>query len=401
MKPYHFSILACLIPIMLNASNPQGVVEGNNMFAFKLFHQVQGGTTGNQFYSPFSISTALAMVYAGARNETALQMSQTLNFDPSEKFHSEYKHLLSELHEGANGKIKLNIANGLWAQKDFKFLNSYFDIVKSNYNSELKNVDFKDNTEREATRNDINAWVERNTNNKIRNILSQGDLNAMTRLVLVNAIYFYGDWATPFKKELTKTKDFTLIDGTKATVPFMNLGDRYNYYEDSKIQALEIPYQDNKASMVILLPNTTDGIAELGKSLDYKYYQEIIESLQITDVSLSLPKFKMDFKFELGGTLSQMGMPLAFSPDGADFSGMTGSRDLYISKVIHQAFIKIDEVGTEAAAATAVVMSMGMSQHHVEPKIFNADHPFVFLIKDNSTGSILFIGAIMKPEVSK
>lgn len=389
---------SCLIPLMLNANNPQGVVEGNNRFAFKLFHQVQGGTTGNQFYSPFSISTALAMVYAGARNETALQMSQTLNFDPSDKFHSDYKHLLGELHEGTEGKIKLNIANGLWAQKDFKFFDAYFDLVKSNYNSELKNVDFTDDSEREATRNEINAWVEKNTNNRIRNILSQRDLNALTRLVLVNAIYFYGDWATPFKKERTKTKDFTLIDGTKDTVPFMNQVGRYNYYEDSKIQAIEIPYNDNKASMVIFLPNTTDGIAEIGKALDYKYYQEIIGSLQSTDVRLSLPKFKMDFRFEMGNTLSQMGMPLAFSQGGADFSGMTGNRDLCISKVIHQAFIKVDEKGTEAAAATVVTMERTMAPQHVEPKIFNADHPFIFLIKDNITGGILFMGKIMKPE---
>lgn len=388
----------CLIPIILAANNPQGVVEGNNKFAFKLFHQVQGGTTGNQFYSPFSISTALAMVYAGAKNETAIQMSQTLNFESTDKFHSDYKHLLGKLHDGTDGKIKLNIANGLWAQKDFKFLDTYFDMVKSNYASELKNIDFTDNVEREATRNEINAWVEKNTNNKIRNILSQGDLNALTRLVLVNAIYFYADWATPFKKELTKTKDFTFIDGSKDTVPFMKQGGRYNYYEDSKIQALEIPYKDDKASMVILLPNTSNGISELGKSLDYKYYQKIIESLQSTDVSLSLPKFKMDFKFELGSTLSQMGMPLAFSQTGADFSGMTGSRNLFISKVIHQAFVNVDEKGTEAAAATAVTMERTMAPKHVEPKIFNADHPFIFLIKDNTTGSILFMGKIMKPE---
>ena len=265
----------------------------------------------------------------------------------------------------------------------------------------MKNIDFKDNTEREATRNEINTWVEKNTNNKIRNILSQGDLNALTRLVLVNAIYFYGDWGTPFKKELTKTKDFTLIDGTKDTVPFMNQHGVYNYYEDSKIRAIEITYKDNKASMVILLPNTSDGISELGKSSDYKYYQEIIEGLQSTDVHLSLPKFKMDLQLELRSTLSQMGMPLAFSPDGADFSGMTGSRDLYISKVIHQAFVNVDEKGTEAAAATAVVMEMTAIRNPAEPKIFNANHPFIFLIKDNTTGSILFMGKIMKPEISK
>jgi serpin B len=398
MKFYHFTILGYLLPLMINANNPQGVVESNNKFAFKLFHQVQGGTIGNQFYSPFSISTAMAMVYAGARNETALQMSQTMNCQPNDKFHSDYKHLLFKLHEGTEGKIKLNIANGLWAQKDFKFQESYFDVVKSNYASELKNVDFRNNADREATRNEINTWVEKNTNDKIRNILSQRDLNALTRLVLVNAIYFYGDWANPFEKESTKPKPFSLVDGTETMVPFMNQQGRYNYYEDSKIQVIEIPYKESKASMVIFLPKIKDGISEFAKSLDDKYYQEIIGSLLSTDVRVSLPKFKMDLQLELSNTLSQMGMPIAFSQDGADFSGMTGSRDLYISKVIHQAFINVDEKGTEAAAATVVTMSLMMAPQHVEPKYFNADHPFVFLIKDNTTGSILFMGKIIKPK---
>ena len=399
MKSYHPFILACLLPLLISANNPQGVVEGNNRFAFKLFHQLQGGTTGNnQFYSPLSISTAMAMVYAGARNETALQMGQTMNFQPNDEFHSEFKHLLGQLNEGADGKIKLNIANGLWAQKDFMFLGAYFDMVKSNYNPELKNVDFKDDIEREATRKDINAWVEKNTNDKIKGILSQGDLTSMTRLVLVNAIYFYADWSMPFKKESTKPKEFSLMGGTKSMVPFMNKQGRYNYYEDTKIQAIEIPYTDNKASMVIFLPNATTGIAGFGKSFDYDYYQDIIESLQFTDVQLSMPKFRMDFKLELADTLSKMGMPIAFAPDGADFSGMTGNRDLCISKVIHQAYVDVDEKGTEAAAATAVAMICTMAPQPSKPKIFNADHPFVFLIKDNTTGSILFMGKILKPD---
>ena len=389
----------CLLPVMIGANNLQGVVDGNNKFAFKLFQQEQGSTTGtNQFYSPFSISTALAMVYAGARNETALQMSHTLNFDLSDKFHAKYKHLLDKMNAGNDGKIKLKIANGLWAQNNFKFLDSYFDVVKSNYHSELKNVDFVDDIERETTRKEINSWVERNTNNKITNILSPRDLTTLTRLVLVNAIYFYGDWETPFKNSSTIRDKFSLIDGTHTIVPFMNQHGRYNYYEDSKIKALEIPYTDNKASMVIFLPNTTTGIAELGKSFDFNYYQEIIDSLQNTDVRLSFPKFKIDFKLELGNALSQMGMPLAFSTDSADFSGMTGKPNLCISKVIHKAFINVDEKGTEAAAATAVVMTMTMSPRPSESKIFDADHPFLFLIKDNATGSILFMGKIMKPD---
>ncbi len=401
MKPF-LPFIACLLPFMSSANNPQGIADGNTRFAFKLFNQVQGSTKSeNQFYSPFSISTALAMVYAGARNETALQMSHAMNFQPNDHFHAEYKHLLDKLPEGADGKIKLNIANGIWVQKEFKVLDTYFDVVRSKYNSELKNVDFTNNTARETSRMDINAWVERKTNDKIKNIIKQGDLTALTRLVLVNAIYFHGDWATPFKKELTKAKGFSLVEGTKDRVPFMNRQGRYNYFEDGKIQAIEIPYQDNKASLVILLPLTVKGISEFGKSFDYQYYQDMIESLQFDEVRLSLPKFKIDFHLELGSTLSQMGMPLAFSPDGADFSGMTGKRDLFISKVIHQAFIKVDETGTEAAAATAVVMDLAMAPQTSQPKVFNADHPFVFLIKDNLTGSILFMGTIMKPGVSK
>jgi len=296
----------------------------------------------------------------------------------------------------------LNIANGLWAQNDFKFLDSYFDIVKSNYHSELTNVDFIDNYSRETVRKEINAWVAQKTNDKIKDILKQGSLDPLTRLVLVNAIYFYGNWAQPFKKEATQPKDFNLMDGNKLNVPFMNQQIMYNYYEDSKIQAIEIPYKDNKASMVIFLPVKSNGIAEFEKSFDYKYYQDIISSFQSTEVRLSLPKFQTTHNINLETTLSQMGMPLAFSQIGADFSGMTGKRDLYISKVIHQAYIHVDEKGTEAAAATAVIMEkMTAIRNPIEPKIFNADHPFIFLIKDNTSGSILFMGKIMKPEVSK
>ncbi len=392
----------CLLPLMISANNPKEIAEGNNKFAFELFHQVQDSTTGNNlFYSPFSISTALAMVYAGAHTETALQISQTMNFPQSENFHSDYKHLLDGLNTGKEDKIQLNIANGLWAQKNFKFLDSYFNIVKSNYYSELKNVDFTDAIESEKTRKEINAWVEQKTNDKIKDLLSQGDLNSLTRLVLVNAIYFYGDWEEPFKKQRTESKDFTLMAGAKINVPYMNQQGRYNYYEDTKIQAIEIPYQDNKASMVIFLPIKSKQMAELEKSFDYKYYQDIIDAFQSNEVRLSLPKFQTTYKINLGTTLSQMGMPLAFSPGGADFSGMTGRRDLCISEVIHQAFINVDEEGTEAAAATAVVMKMTAIRPSSDIKVFNADHPFIFCIKDNINGTILFMGKIMNPEVSK
>jgi serpin B len=384
MKSY-LCLFTCLIPLLISANNPQGIVENNNKFAFKLYNELKTSSDKNLFYSPFSISTALAMVYAGARNETALQISQTMNFQQSEKFHSDYKHLLDRLDEGTEGK----------------FLDYYFDLVKSNYRSDLNNIDFTENTEREKVVNEINAWVMQKTNDKIKDLLSQSDVDSQTKLVLVNAIYFYGDWATAFEKQATQPKNFFLSDQTQINVPFMNQNGMYNYYEDSEIKAIEIPYKDSKASVVVFLPNTKNGISEFEGSFDYKYYQDIISAFQYNDVRLSLPKFQTTYKIFLGTTLSHMGMPLAFSSSRADFSGMTGKRDLWISEVIHQAFINVDEKGTEAAAATAVIMKTTSARPSPDMKVFNVDHPFIFLIKDNTTGSILFMGKIMNPKVSK
>jgi len=392
MKSHILLCTACLLPILILANSPGDIAEGNNKFAFKLFGEMKTEPGKNLVCSPFSISAALAMTYAGARNETAVQMSRTMNFARDEAFHPGFKQLLDRLDAVADGKIKLNIANGLWAQKDYKFLDPYFRLVKSDYGSELKNVDFTNDAEREKTRKEINGWVERETNDRIKDLIGQGDLKSQTRLVLVNAIYFYGDWAEPFKKESTASKDFFLETGTPVNVPFMNNRGRYRYYEDAKIKAIEIPYRDNSASLVIFLPDVPDGLA----AFDYEYYAWIIASLQPGEVRLSLPKFQSTSKIYLGSTLSQMGMPLAFSA-AADFSGMTGNHDLCISEVIHQAFIDVDEKGTEAAAATAVIMKMTSAAPSPDLKVFNADHPFVYCIKDNVTGSILFMGRVMKP----
>ena len=402
MKTFLLSSLVCLLTVVSSANNPKSVVEGNSKFAFRLLHQLQIGTTGqNLIFSPFSISTALAMVYAGAKNETALQMERTLNFQTNGNFNADFRHLLDKLDQGANGQIKLNIANGLWAQHDFKFLDGYFEVAKTDYYSALSNVDFKDAAARENCRRHINQWVEEKTNDKIKGLIGKDDLSGLTRLVLVNAIYFYGEWAEPFKKESTSPDEFSLKEGTRVMAPFMNQHKKYNYYEDSVMQAIEIPYKNDKASMLIFLPKWNKLLPEFEKSFDYQYYQKIAESLELTDVRLSFPKFKTDFKLELADILSQMGMPLAFSQDSADFSGMTGKPNLHISKVIHQAFIAADEKGTEAAAATAVTMNLMAMRDPSEVKVFHADHPFLFIIKDTMTGSILFMGKIMKPEVAK
>lgn len=274
-------------------------------------------------------------------------------------------------------------------------------LVKSNYQAETKNVNFVDDSERQKTLREINVWVEKKTNDKIKDLLTQSDLTSLTRLVLVNAIYFYGDWENPFQKSETVPNDFLISEKNKVKVPFMNETGRYNYYEDSKIKAIEMPYKGNKASMVIFLPNAYDGIIDFEKIFDFNYYQDIISTVQSNQVRLSFPKFQTTFKINLGNTLSQMGMPLAFSPGAADFSGMTGNKDLCISEVIHQAFIDMTEKGTEAAASTAVIMKYTSVMPSTDIKIFNADHPFVFVIKDNQSGSILFMGKIMNPGVLK
>jgi len=388
---------ATLFPFILGAQNIQPVAVNNNQFAFKLFRQELGGNKGeNLFLSPFSISTAMAMVYAGARNETALQMSQTMNFARGEHFHNDFRQLLTALNHGVEGPIELNIANGLWAQQGYNFLDSYFNVVKTEYKSELKNVDFTADISREATRKEINSWVAQETHDKIQDILGRGDLSQSTKLVLVNAIYFYGDWDSPFEKQATKPKPFYLHEGNPLTVPFMNKGGRYAYFEDSTLQAIEIPYKDNKVSMVIFLPAKSFAMTGFEKTFDVAEYGKIMGSMKTEEVTISLPKFQTTCKLSLSQDLTEMGMPLAFS-GSADFSGMTGKRDLCISDVIHQAFIRVDEQGTEAAAATAVIMKMMAVRNPAEPKYFNADHPFLFLIRDNATGSILFMGKIAKP----
>ncbi|MEI7660890.1 MAG: serpin family protein [Bacteroidota bacterium] len=390
-----------LIPMMLNAGTPDKTAEGNNRFAFGLFHELTGNPGQTILFSPFSISTALAMTYGGARDETARQMSVAMNFSRGEDFHSSFRKMISRINEGTEGNVRLDMANGLWAQRDFSFLPSYFDQVKSDYHAELRNVDFTDPAERKKCMAEINGWVEHATNNRIRDLLSPGDLNPFTRLVLVNAIYFLGDWDEPFAKESTSPKDFFPEAGTRVRVPFMNRHGRYGYCEDAGIRVIEIPYRGNSASMVIFLPDSVNGTAGFEQSFDFDRYLALTALLQPAEVRLSLPKFRATSKTRLKDTLSKMGMPIAFSTDLADFSGMTGKPNLCISEVIHQAFIEADEKGTEAAAATAVVMRTMAARPSPDMKVFNAYHPFIFCIKDNATGTILFMGKIMDPSVAK
>ncbi|MCJ7776782.1 MAG: serpin family protein [Sedimentisphaerales bacterium] len=374
------------------------VAEGNSKFALALFAKLRE-TEGNLFFSPYSISTALAMTYAGASGETQAQMAKILNFPIDKgKFHSVFGTIVKDLNErGAKGGYELTVANALWGQKGFSFLKDFLELVKTNYDGQLNEVDFVEATE--SARKTINTWVEKKTNEKIKELIKPGVLDAMTRLVLTNAIYFKGNWATQFKEERTKNAPFTLPNGDKVEVPMMNQTEQFPYMETEDFQALELPYVDNELSMVIFLPKKNDGLNKFEQTLTLEslsYWLGVLQNRR--EVIVSIPKFKMTSEFSLASVLNSMGMTDAFEANAADFSGMTGNKDLFISAVIHKAYVDVNEQGTEAAAATGVTMrltSVGPSQ----TPLFQADHPFLFLIRDNKTGSILFIGRVMNPKI--
>jgi len=379
------------------SENLQTVVKGNSEFGFDLYQELKE-VEGNLFFSPYSISTALAMTYAGARGQTEKEMAQVLHFSlKQELLHSSFSKLQSELNAIQDkGQIKLSIANSLWAQKSFKFLDSFINLNKKYYSAGLNFVDFI--TKREAARKQINDWVEKKTNDKIKELIKPPMLDSLTRLVLCNAIYFKGNWLSQFDTTRTVDADFHVSLDKTIKVPMMNQKSDFRYKDFDNFCALELPYEGNDLSMIMFLPKEIDGLADFEKDLTNDtakiWIDELVGSHE-SEVLVSIPKFKTTCEFELSETLYDMGMPSAFSLPPADFSGMTGTKDLFISKVIHKAYVDVNEEGTEAAAATAVVMMKSVA---VMPLEFKADHPFVFLIRENHTGSILFIGRIVDPE---
>ena len=373
------------------------LIEGNSAFAFELYRALRD-QEGNLFYSPHSISVALAMTYAGARGETAQQMADTLEFLlEQERLHPAFNWLDAELAsrgEGAQGKdgegFRLNIVNAIWGQKDYSFLSTFLDVLAENYGAGLRILDFV--TEPEESRLAINDWVSDQTEGRIEDLIPQGAIDALTRLVLTNAIYFNAAWAYPFDEDMTADGPFYLIDGGQVTVPMMEQTEAFGYTDGEGYQAVELLYDGDELSMVILLPE--DGQFEVfEEGLQADKISDIIGGLQLTEVALTMPQFEFDSEFSLKDTLAEMGMPIAFS-GAADFSGMTGARDLFISEVLHKAFVSVDEAGTEAAAATAVIMRESAAEPLVEVTI---DHPFIFLIRDIETGAILFVGRVMNP----
>ena len=373
------------------------IIRGLNAFSFELFRELNHSSSENVFFSPLSISAALAMTYGGAENTTATEMRNALNFGPQRlDFHKEYGNVLDTLSMN-NEDFEMNIANAIWVQKKYALLKKYQSLVQDAYFSESRELDFEHKGE--ASRLIINAWVEDKTNDRIKDLIPPNIITPDTRLILTNAVYFNAEWANPFNEKMTRKEPFYLLDGSEILCDMMYQSYYFQYSQSAKYQILEIPYKGYEYSMIIILPKTTIGFNQLIDKLDVSVLEKHDESKKGAEVQVNFPKFKMDTDYSLVDPLYNMGMHEAFTTN-ADFSGMTGGKDLMISDIIHKAFIEVDEKKTEAAAATAVIMKLtSMPSVPIMPIEFKADHPFVFMIRHNATKALIFMGQIIEPGV--
>jgi serpin B len=388
------------------ASDQDELSAGNRAFSADLYQKLRS-QDGNLFFSPYSISLALAMTYGGAQGETARQMATAMHFTlPTDRLHPAFNGLDQYLETlgqtgsnqqptqttGSGQGFQLNIANSIWGQKGFGFLPAYLDLLSQNYGAGLRLVDFSGAPE--PARQTINDWVSQQTKDKIKDLFPQATIDANTRLVLANAIYFKASWFSPFEETNTQNGVFHLLDGTQVNVPMMVSGHTASYYEKGDgFQAVGLPYLGQSSMMVVVLPDQGQFNA-FETSLDATKLDKILHGLNGAEVNLTLPKFKIESSFNLSDTLAGMGMPDAFNASKADFSGMDGKQDLSISQVVHKAYVTVDEKGTEAAAATGVSMTASAV---FNPPVVKVDRPFIFFIYDQKSGTILFVGKEMNP----
>lgn len=371
---------------------------GNTTFALNLYQQLAAADPqANLFFSPYSISTALGMTYMGARGQTATEMAATLHFGkPQTEVPADFAALEQRLAAIAKGgKVVLNTANSLWHQQGDHFREEFLEVGRKSFGAEVAGVDFAKDTE--GARVKINRWVAGKTADKIPELLERDSLDRSTRLVLCNAIYFKGDWARQFSAKATQPADFFVTPEQKSTVPMMSQKLKLRHAVLDGFSLLELPYQGGDLAMVVLLPEAKDGLQALeGKlsGINLPAWLASLDQAREAEAVVQIPKFKLSSAFGLGKPLAALGMPSAFNR-AADFSGMDGTRELYISAVVHQAVVEVNEQGTEAAAATAVVIARKSAP--IATPIFRADHPFLFLIREKQTGNILFLGRMMNP----
>ncbi|GAB4402870.1 MAG: serpin family protein [Anaerolineales bacterium] len=382
----------------VNKADLQKLVNGNNSFALDLYQTLRS-EDGNLILSPFSISLALAMTYSGARGETEAQMADVLNFSSQAETHPAFNALDLALEKSPivldkdQEPMQLSIANSVWAEQTFTFLPDFLDTLSVNYGAGIHLLDFINNPN--PSRKEINAWVSDETKSKIKDLLPENSVSSDTKMVLVNAIYFKADWLDQFEADDTYDRDFTLLDGSKVTVPMMGQNMYIPFAVRDGYAIAELPYAGGTAVMDIILPDE-GRFEEVEAQLSNEMLQQALGSMVTDSVIVQMPKFEYESSFSLTNALTEMGMPLAFDENRADFSGMTDQQDLYIGNVIHKAFVSVDEEGTEAAAATAVIME-GASAIMIENE-FIANRPFIYFIRDAESGQILFIGRVLNPQ---
>lgn len=371
------------------------LVEGNRSFAIAL-HKELARDEGNLFYSPYSISTALAMTFAGAREETEVQMAEALRFPFGASVLSPIFGELQRVLKGAQSDgVEFHVANSLWPYDTYEFEPDYLELVRKHFQSEVNPVNFADP---EPVRLRINGWIEEATREKIRDMIPAGALSPMTRMVLANAVYFKGMWASRFREEATTEQPFYTVPGKSAPVKMMHQQLETGYGETEHVQLLELPYKDERIAMMIVLPKGKRSLAQTESRMSTKAFAAWEQELRPQKVDVYLPRFSMTADFQLNQIMMKLGMTDAFDPAKADFSGMDGLiNNLYISDILHKAFVDVSEEGTEAAAATAIIMRTTAFVEAPPVPVFRADRPFLFFIKDRTTGSILFTGRFAKP----
>ncbi|MFY9800630.1 MAG: serpin family protein [Methanoregula sp.] len=384
------------------SGNEKNIADANNRFATDLYLQLaqdQDNAGKNIFFSPFSISTALAITYEGARGTTADEIQSVFHFPANDSERRQgFTGIITGINSG-DASYTLRTANALWAEKTYPFLTDYTDTADRWYSAKTTNLDFINKPEDSRVR--INQWVEEKTNNRIKDLIPAGAIDPMVRLVITNAVYFKGTWIKQFDINKTVDADFRVTSNKTTRVPMMERTDEgaiFRYADTADLQVLEMPYEHTSGkqlSMIVLLPKVNN-LSSAERALDPKALPLITGKFQSQRVKVWFPKFKMETEYRLPESLTALGMPTAFSP-AADFSGMDGTKNLFISDVIHKAFVDVNEEGTEAAAATAVIMKYSAAAPENPIPEFRADHPFLFLIQDDETGTVLFIGRVVNP----
>ncbi len=395
-----FLMFGCTSPEPnINSDNINPVVDANNQFSIDLYSEYKL-EEGNIFFSPYSISTALAMTYEGAEGQTKEEMASVLHYPANKTILKEVNLGLYQSINTGNNEYTLKTANALWGQKDYNFKDSYIQDIETYYKGHLTNLDFINNPTPSA--DEINTWCDKETNGKIDKIISPELISIDTKLILTNAIYFKGEWKNGFDSDLTVKRDFYASENKTVEVDMMFMGEeKFSYTEDENVQVLEMSYKGEDISMIIILPKENN-LTKIENSLTLEKINDWKSKLSNEEIyELYIPKLKFDKEYKMKDKLSEMGMGTAFS-DYADFSGMNaeGKTGLKISQIIHKSYIEMDEKGTEAAAATAVVTE-DFAAMDPDPNaiIFNANHPFIFIIQDKETGTILFMGRFSNPTV--